>query len=66
MSKSKLESSRSQLSMLLPIVSKPVVRSTSVGSFVVRTQAGRFVRVDEHRKAALKNLEKSGLRSPNK
>lgn len=65
MSKRKVEGSRSQLSMLLPIISRPSRGSVSSGSVLVKSSSATIVRVDEHRRAALKNLEKSGLRYPN-
>jgi hypothetical protein len=64
MSKRKVEGSRSQLTLFLPIVSNPSRNIENARSVTAKSDPATTVRIDEHRRAALKNLEKSGLRMP--
>lgn len=55
---------RAQLSMLLPI--NTGTKTVEVSMVFLESASGRFLNLSESRQAALKNLEKSGLRPAKK
>lgn len=62
--KKEVHVNRAQLSMLLPIYSTS--KSLSAHSYGRDSHTGSFVNVSDSREAAIRNLEKSGLRYPKK